>query len=150
MALCRELLAPQGVVYLSYNTWPGRHARNMLREILLYHLRDIRSPRRRLREARRLLNAIGTNDAREMLARTDDVLYHDDLAPVNDPVWFRDFVSARATRTACSTSGDAGPGPRELSDRSGTVQRLPPHARVPPIAAVPRGGCSWIAGRTPR
>ena len=114
MALCRELLAPEGVVYLSYNTWPGRHARNMLREILLYHLRDVRSPRRRLREARRLLKAIGTIDAQEMLARTDDVLYHDDLASVNDPVWFRDFVS-HAGRHGLQYLGDAGPGTRELS-----------------------------------
>jgi SAM-dependent methyltransferase len=114
MVLCRELLAPQGVVYLSYNTWPGRHARNILHEVLLYHLRDVRSPRRRLREARRLLKAIGTNDAQEMLARTDDVLYHDDLAPVNDPVWFRDFVS-HAGRYRLQYLGDAGPGTRELS-----------------------------------
>src|SRR5207237_8904037 len=80
MEVCRERLAPQGVVYLSYNTWPGRHARHILREMMLYHLRDLRGPRRRLREARRFLRTLDTPDAREMLARTDDVLYHDDLA----------------------------------------------------------------------
>jgi hypothetical protein len=65
--------------------------------MMLYHLREASGARRRLREARRFLRSIDTPDAREMLARPDDVLFHDDLAPVNDPVWFRDFV-ARAAR----------------------------------------------------
>jgi hypothetical protein len=106
MGLCRELLAPQGVVYLSYNTWPGRHARHMLREMLLYHLRAIRGPRRRLREARRFLCAIDTVEARQMAASPDDLLFHDDLAPVNDPVWFRDFAG-QAGRHGLQYLGDA-------------------------------------------
>ncbi len=96
MELCRDLLAPNGVAYLSYNTWPGRHARQILREMMLYHVRDVRGARRRLREARTLLRAIDTPESREMLARPDDILFHDDLAPVNDPVWFRDFAAHAA------------------------------------------------------
>jgi SAM-dependent methyltransferase len=106
LTLCRDLLAPQGIVYLSYNTWPGRHARHILREMILYHLRDVHGARRRLREARRFLRSIDTPDAREMLARPDDVLFHDDLAPVNDPVWFRDFV-AHAARYGLQFLGEA-------------------------------------------
>lgn len=113
--LCSELLAPQGVVYLSYNTWPGRHERHILREILLYHLREIRTPRRRLAEARRLLAAIGTPVAQAMRASSDDLLFHDDLAPVNDPVWFRDFEQ-HAARHGLQYLGEAGPGPRLPAD----------------------------------
>ena len=116
MALCRDLLAPQGIAYISYNTWPGRHARNMLREMMLYHLRDVRGGRRRLREARRFLRALGTVDAREMAARPDDVLFHDDLAPVNDPVWFRDFV-AHAGRHGLQYLGSARTPARPLESR---------------------------------
>jgi SAM-dependent methyltransferase len=112
MTFCRERLAPHGLVYISYNTWPGRHARHILREMMLYHLRGARSPRRRLREARRLLRAIGTPEARDLAARSDDVLYHDDLASVNDPVWFRDF-DAHAGRHGLRYVGEAGPGPRD-------------------------------------
>jgi SAM-dependent methyltransferase len=115
MTLCAELLAPQGVVYLSYNTWPGRHERQILREILLYHLRAVRAPGRRLREARRVLRAIGTPAAVEMAARTDDVLFHDDLAAVNDPVWFRDFA-AHAASHGLQYLGEAGAGPRKDGD----------------------------------
>jgi SAM-dependent methyltransferase len=111
LAVCRERLAPHGIVYLSYNTWPGRHARQILREMLLYHLRNIRAPRRRIREARRFLRLIDTPEARELADRPDDVLFHDDLAPVNDPVWFRDFA-AHAERHGLQYVGEAGPGAR--------------------------------------
>src|ERR1041385_112988 len=36
MELGRSLLAPQGIVFLSYNTWPGSHTRQILREMMLY------------------------------------------------------------------------------------------------------------------
>jgi hypothetical protein len=58
----------------------------------LAQLRETRGARRRLREARRLLREIGTPEALDMAASGDDVLYHDDLAPVNDPVQPRDFA----------------------------------------------------------
>jgi SAM-dependent methyltransferase len=115
MALCAELLAPQGVAYLSYNTWPGRHERHILREVLLYHLREARAPQQRLREARRLLRAIGTPAALEMAASPDDLLFHDDLAPVSDPIWFRDFA-AHAEAHGLQYLGDVGPGPRSSGD----------------------------------
>src|SRR3954464_7029764 len=63
MAICREMLAPRGVAYISYNTWPGRHARHILREMMVYHVRELRAPRRRMTEARKLLRSIGTSDA---------------------------------------------------------------------------------------
>jgi hypothetical protein len=75
-------------------------------------VRDIRAPRRRLREARKLLGAIHTPEAAEMLSRSDDVLFHDDLAEVNEPVWFRDFA-AHAARHGLQYLGEAGSGPRD-------------------------------------
>src|SRR5579872_907571 len=39
LALCAERLAPQGIAYISYNAYPGRHMRQMLREMMLYHIR---------------------------------------------------------------------------------------------------------------
>jgi len=115
IALGAERLAPEGVAYISYNTWPGRHERHVLREILLYQLRDVRAPKQRLREARRLLTTIGTPAARAMAAEPDDLLFHDDLAPVNDSVWFRDF-EAHAARHGLQYLGDAGPGPAIRDD----------------------------------
>ena len=107
MALCRELLAPaRGRVSELQHVAGKTRAEHASRDDAVSPARYSRSPRRRLREARRLLTAIDTDDAREMLARTDDVLFHDDLAPVNDPVWFRDFV-AHAGRHGLQYLGEA-------------------------------------------
>ena len=35
--LCQNHLAPQGVAYISYNTYPGWHMRGMIRDMMLYH-----------------------------------------------------------------------------------------------------------------
>src|SRR5207237_1392628 len=56
LALCARLLAPQGVAYVSYNTYPGWHFRGMIREVLLYHVAHITEPRRRLRQVRLCLD----------------------------------------------------------------------------------------------
>jgi SAM-dependent methyltransferase len=116
LSVCRERLAPHGVVYISYNTWPGRHARHILREMMLFQIRRVRAPRRRLAEARKLLRSIGTAEARDLAARPEDVLFHDDLAPVNDPVWFRDFA-AHAAQHGLQYLGEAGGGPRDVPGR---------------------------------
>jgi len=119
LAVCRERLAPQGVAFLSYNSLPGRHVRMMLREILLYHTRHATEARERIEQARALLRTIG--EARlaslawqplldEEIGRlvTGDAgwLFHDDLAPVNDSFYFRDFM-ARAARHSLQYLGDA-------------------------------------------
>ena len=93
LAVCRERLAPQGVAFVSYNVFPGRYSRQMIREILLYHTRAIEDPAQRIAEARRLLPQIEHEEARHVMEHGDDGLFHDDLAPINDPVWFLEFAS---------------------------------------------------------
>ncbi|MEA2463425.1 MAG: hypothetical protein QOJ98_1172, partial [Acidobacteriota bacterium] len=44
LAICGALLAPRGVAYISYNTFPGWHLRRMLREMLLHHTRNVEEP----------------------------------------------------------------------------------------------------------
>ena len=44
LALCRELLTPHGVAFVSYAALPGGHLRNMLREMMLYGVQDIDDP----------------------------------------------------------------------------------------------------------
>src|SRR5262249_12745352 len=41
LRLCRDRLAPQGVAYVSYNTYPGWHLRAPIRDLMRYHVRDI-------------------------------------------------------------------------------------------------------------
>ena len=38
-AICRTHLAPHGVAYISYNTYPGWHLREMVRDMVVFHTR---------------------------------------------------------------------------------------------------------------
>lgn len=106
LAVCCQRLAPQGVAFVSYNVYPGRYPRQMLREILLYHTRTLTNPAARLAEARCLLAQLDHPEAKTLLGQGDDSLFHDDLAPINDPVWFRDFA-AHAARHGLQYLGEA-------------------------------------------
>ena len=106
LGVCRERLAPQGVAFVSYNVYPGRYPRQMIREILLYHTRTLVDPSARIAAARRLLEQLDHPEARSLMEQGDDVLFHDDLAPVNDPVWFRVFA-AHAGRHGLQYLGEA-------------------------------------------
>jgi SAM-dependent methyltransferase len=121
LAVCRERLAPQGVAYVSYNALPGRHIRQMLREMTQYHSRNGSDPRECLDRARFLLRKVGEahlaptswqpmlqEETRQMLDADDGWLFHDDLAPVNDAFYFHDFA-ARAARHSLQYLGDGRP-----------------------------------------
>jgi SAM-dependent methyltransferase/methyltransferase-like protein len=101
LALCRRRLAPHGLLFLSYNVYPGWHTRQMLREMLLFHVRAIEDRDERIREARGLVELLaklareerGTYRARlasmaESLADADDgYLFHEFLEDENHPLY---------------------------------------------------------------
>jgi SAM-dependent methyltransferase len=106
LALIRDSLSPQGVALVSYNTYPGWHPGDMVRGMARYHVREVEEPYARVAQARALLDflgvAHGSDDAygRVLAAEADRLaklspahLVHDDLAEVNDPVWFHAFVA---------------------------------------------------------
>lgn len=105
LGLIAAHLAPQGVAFVSYNTYPGCYARRMLWEILRFHTDHLADPRARLAEARALAALLGAspgimdacgNTLRadvERLAHGEGAhALHDDLSEVNDPVYFHQFV----------------------------------------------------------
>lgn len=105
LAICKASLAPQGVAYVSYNTYPGSHLRNMTREMMLFHARHLREPERRVARARALVEFLSgaqrdsemyglllQNEGERMSRLSDHMLYHDDLAEVNSPVYFHEFM----------------------------------------------------------
>ncbi len=107
LAICRQNLAPGGIVYLSWNALPGWHTRAVMRDMLRYHVRQERSPRSRLQRAYHFLEAFGealaaeAGDLSAILAAEVDYLrrappsylYHEYLAETNDPLLFADFVA---------------------------------------------------------
>jgi len=109
---CASCLSPNGVAYVSYNTYPGWHRRAMLREMLMYHDDELLSPAERVARAREfgefLSAAVGVDDtdAHSVVVReevehlrreADYLLYHEQLEPYNQPVYFTEFVRRAGT-----------------------------------------------------
>lgn len=108
VAACGRLLAPHGVAYISYNAYPGSYLRDMASDILSFHLAGVGEPAERMVRARHLMQLVVAANARtpyagvlrehfeRVLQHPDALLYHDDLAEVNTPVYLHEFVAHAA------------------------------------------------------
>jgi len=105
LGLIASHLAPHGVAFVSYNVYPGCYMRRMVWEILKFHTDHLGDPQSRITEAlaltrllasgRDLQSAYGTflnADLERLLQRDTSYFFHDDLADINDPVYFHQFV----------------------------------------------------------
>jgi SAM-dependent methyltransferase len=96
LAACRAHLAPHGVAYVSYDVLPGGHMREITRQMLRWHLRDVEDPQERIAQARALLTAVseaGQSQAEWALGQSDPSLFHDELAEHHEAVLFADFAA---------------------------------------------------------
>jgi methyltransferase-like protein/2-polyprenyl-3-methyl-5-hydroxy-6-metoxy-1,4-benzoquinol methylase len=103
-------LKENGVAYISYNTYPGWHMRESIRDMMNYHVRQFEKPEVRIRQARALLkflsdsvpprgNPHGMVLKRELnlLSRqADSYLFHEHLEDDNRPMYFHQFVDQAA------------------------------------------------------
>jgi len=106
LAVCRNHLTPHGIAYVSYNTYPGCHIRQMVRGIMRYHTRAIDDPRQRIDQARAIVKFVADGQTspgafgevlreesrRSAYVEDEALLFHDDLAEVSDPFWFHEFA----------------------------------------------------------
>jgi SAM-dependent methyltransferase len=106
LGICEAHLAPHGVAFVSYNTYPGCHLRQAVWQILRFHVEGITDPGERIAQARALARfmadcpqadgsdaAVLGNEMRAVLEHSAGLLFHDDLAVTNVPVYFREFAS---------------------------------------------------------
>lgn len=120
---CHRNLAPNGVAYISYNTYPGWHMLGAIREMMLYHTREASEPAMKAAQARALLDflveAIPADNGpsktgnphgsllgayggflqlemNRLKTNTDNYLLHDELEEVNDPIYFHQFAERAA------------------------------------------------------
>jgi methyltransferase-like protein/SAM-dependent methyltransferase len=104
--VCARNLTPNGVAYVSYNTYPGWHMRGMIRDMMRYHAMRFANPQQRIQQSRALLDFLNQSVRQEgpysALLKTelesiknqaDHYLYHEHLEEVNDPVYFHQFVA---------------------------------------------------------
>jgi methyltransferase-like protein/SAM-dependent methyltransferase len=106
LSLVATNLAPGGVAYVSYNTYPGWHLQCILRDAMVFHIGAEADPREGIRKAREMLDFLVQfpsapenyymamlRDKRAELLRSDDSnLCHDYLEDVNLPVYYHEFL----------------------------------------------------------
>ena len=111
LEILSQRLSPQGVAYVSYNTYPGWHMRGMIRDMMRYHALRFDTPDRRIGQARALLDFLAQSARQDggaystllrqeletLRQQADHYLYHEHLEDVNAPLYFHQFVE-RATR----------------------------------------------------
>jgi methyltransferase-like protein/SAM-dependent methyltransferase len=108
--VCARRLAPNGVAYVSYNTYPGWHMRGMIRDMMRYHALRFADPKQRVGQARALLDFLAQSCRQEgaystllkselegVRKQADHYLFHEHLEDVNDPVYFHQFVAMAKT-----------------------------------------------------
>lgn len=108
LALCKQVLRPHGVAYVSYNTYPGWHAMGVVRDAMLYHSRHATTPQQKAKQGRAMAAFLAEHATDGLLKEvfrhyvstledglkgtSDSFLLHDEMEEVNDPVYFHQFV----------------------------------------------------------
>jgi methyltransferase-like protein/cyclopropane fatty-acyl-phospholipid synthase-like methyltransferase len=131
LAVCRENLAPNGVAYVSYNTYPGWRLRGMVRDMVLYHSRDAEDPEGRTARAFELVKFLAESagedqDAHAIFLRTfrdhfeehrdrPSYLLHEYLEETNEPLYFHEMVE-RAGRHSLQYLTEADPHLTEIGN----------------------------------
>jgi methyltransferase-like protein/2-polyprenyl-3-methyl-5-hydroxy-6-metoxy-1,4-benzoquinol methylase len=120
LSICARRLSPQGIAYVSYNTYPGWHIKAMIRDMMLYHVRQVNEPLQRVREARTFLHVLARSvgdqedlykrllaqQAEDLEQGEDAYVFHEFLEDVNTPVYFHEFT-ARAAANGLQYLGPA-------------------------------------------
>ena len=104
--VCARHLGEHGIAYVSYNTYPGWHARGMLRSMFALEI-PAGDPRERIDAARSFMELLGErvpdtlplkawlDTELTLLSRLSDrYLYFEHLVDDNVPCYFTDFVKA--------------------------------------------------------
>ena len=121
LAVCRDMLGPQGIAYINYNAYPGNHLRELARGIIRFHVGQFESPSEKIRQARAILNFLAEStpvpDAYITALRSefdrvakykDEAFFHDDLSEINQSFYFHEFISD-AERHGLQFLGESSP-----------------------------------------
>lgn len=110
LRVCRENLAPAGVAYVSFNTYPGWHQKRWLRDAMLYHASQFAGDAQKVQQARAFAEAVAGSpavvggpfgealraDVAELRGRPDTYVLHEYLEEHNEPLYFSEFVKRAA------------------------------------------------------
>jgi methyltransferase-like protein len=119
LSISSKNLSPEGIAYISYNTYPGWHMRGMLRHMMLYHALQFKDSPSQIKQARALLDfleqsvpsdkPIGSllKDEIKVIRESKDwYLFHEHMEEFNSPLYFHQFVE-RAEKHEMQYLGEA-------------------------------------------
>ncbi len=103
--LCARHLAPRGVAFISFNTYPGWHVRGIVRDMMAFHAGRFETHQQKIAEARRIMSIaaeavsdretifakIVADEAREIVDQLDYYVLHEHLDAINRPFHFHEF-----------------------------------------------------------
>ncbi len=129
LEVCSRGLSPQGVAYISYNTFPGWHMRGMIRDIMRYRAGFFEAPTQKLSQARGLLSFLSesvksennpygmllANELSAISGADDSYLFHEHLEEINDPIYFHTFAE-RAESVGLQYLGESDIGTMSLDN----------------------------------
>jgi SAM-dependent methyltransferase len=109
LALCGELLAHNGVAFISYNALPGSYIRKMLREMMIFATQDIEEPEAKVKAGTEFIAAVAATrkegdvykalfeeQLKRLSVKQTHAVYHDDFSPAYHPVYFSQFIEHAA------------------------------------------------------
>ncbi len=115
--ICKHNLAPQGIAYVSYNTYPGWHMLDIVRNQMLYHTRNLPNNNEKAQTGQEWIEFIA-----HVLSNHSDMAYasafenylgfrslqvanleasavlHEELETYNQPLYFHQFVERAEQR----------------------------------------------------
>ena len=121
--ICAKQLTPNGVAYVSYNTYPGWHLRGMIRDMMRYHSERFSTPQHKTQQSRALLDFLAQSvrqdggayslllksELETLRHQADHYLYHEHLEENNNPVYFHQFAE-RAKKAGLKYLGESRVG----------------------------------------
>lgn len=115
LQICAEQLTPNGLAYISFNTYPGWHVRMWAREAMRFHADEFADPMQKARAGRDLILALAQapftsallkGEVQYLQGKSESYLLHEYFEGLNHPFYFRDFA-ARIAKQGLQYLGDA-------------------------------------------
>lgn len=136
LKICAEQMTPNGIAYISYNTYPGWRMRGMIRDMMRYHSQRFNTPQLRTQQARALLDFLAQSVRQDGSAysvllkqeletlrhQADHYLYHEHLEENNEPVYFHQFAE-RARTNGLKYLGEARIGTMVTSNFGPEIEK---------------------------
>ncbi len=136
LEICQRQLAPNGVAYISYNTYPGWHIRGIVRDMMFYRGAQFTEPAAQLAQAKALVQFVAQatkgadtpyqrllqGELKHLGQMEDYYLHHEHLEENNQPLYFHEFARKLAVN-GLQYLGDAEFSTMVSSNFSGEVAK---------------------------